>query len=425
MDKQPGNSEFDAIVVGSGPGGATVARELSRRGKRVLILERGGNAPLNESLMTAASILNVVSVGDNLAFARAFTTGGTTAFYFAAADPPPLDIFLSLGIDLSKELDDARKELPLTVLPDGILGARTLRLRESAMELGYAWSKSTMLVDLSKCGSGYTYEAKWNARRYVHEAVANGAMLINQARVVKVLVENDRAIGVEYKLHRTKKAFEVRRAYGTKIILAAGGATSPLILRDSGIRNVLNRGFYCHPNFAMVGTIFGLRAGGNFGASMGAVMEGDIGVGDGNFAPAVYRMVMLDRRKYIRALFPSLHVLVGVMVKEGLGGGLQENGRYYKQLTDEDRRKLAKGGDVARQIIQHAGGKHIIQLPVTAGGIGGTIRVREHLDESLQTEYANLHVCDASVIPESAKVTPTLTLICLGKYLANRLAPAL
>ena len=38
---------FDAIVVGSGPGGAAVARELSRRGWKVLILERGGKAPVS------------------------------------------------------------------------------------------------------------------------------------------------------------------------------------------------------------------------------------------------------------------------------------------------------------------------------------------------------------------------------------------
>ncbi len=29
------------VVVGSGPGGATVARELARRGREVLVLEKG------------------------------------------------------------------------------------------------------------------------------------------------------------------------------------------------------------------------------------------------------------------------------------------------------------------------------------------------------------------------------------------------
>ena len=35
------NTSFDAIVVGSGPGGAAVTHELSKHGKRVLVLEKG------------------------------------------------------------------------------------------------------------------------------------------------------------------------------------------------------------------------------------------------------------------------------------------------------------------------------------------------------------------------------------------------
>ena len=35
------NLSAEVIVVGSGPGGATVARELSKQGKDVLLLERG------------------------------------------------------------------------------------------------------------------------------------------------------------------------------------------------------------------------------------------------------------------------------------------------------------------------------------------------------------------------------------------------
>ena len=45
------NQLLDAIVVGSGPGGATVAKELSQRNKKVLILEWGDNAPLTGSLL--------------------------------------------------------------------------------------------------------------------------------------------------------------------------------------------------------------------------------------------------------------------------------------------------------------------------------------------------------------------------------------
>src|SRR5437867_3409479 len=181
LDRQPGNTEFDAIVVGSGPGGATVARELRKRGKRVLILERGGNAPLKNGLLATVSILNAVSVGDNLVMGRALTTGGTTAVYLAATTRPRLDIFLSLGIDLSRELEDTEKELPLATLPDALLRPQSLRLRESAIALGYKSYTSRMLVDQSKCNSGYAYEAKWTARNYVQEAVENGSILVNRA----------------------------------------------------------------------------------------------------------------------------------------------------------------------------------------------------------------------------------------------------
>jgi choline dehydrogenase-like flavoprotein len=421
LDKQVNGKEFDAIVVGSGPGGATVARELSKRKKRVLILERGGDAPLKEGSLATGSILNTVPVGENLATARAFTTGGTTAVYFAVADLPPLETFLSLGIDISGELEEAKQELPLGVLPDELFGAQAIRVRDSALELGYVWKKKLMLVDLSKCAPGYSHEAKWNARRYALDAVAAGATLINRATVLKVLVEKKQAVGVQYKIQRGKKDFEIRQAFGAKIILSAGAIASPIILRDSGMKNVGNSGFYCLPSFGVFGVVPGLKAGENFAGSMGGQLQDGIGLGDANPARASYRMLMLIRRRFVRAFFHSKSIGVVVGVQDKLGGGLQEGGRYYKQLTKEDMGRLAKGEHMARQIIQNAGGKHIFKSPISAAHVGGVIRIKEHLDESLQTEYSNLHVCDGSVIPESLGASPALTLICLGKYLANRL----
>jgi choline dehydrogenase-like flavoprotein len=414
--------EYDVIVVGSGPGGATVARELAKCGRRVLILERGSGAPLKETILSTASIVNVLPVGPGLATARAFTTGGTTSIYFAVADSPPLAVYKSLGVDLDEALAEVKGDVPLSELPDQLVGARALRLRESAAELGYDWRKNSMLVDLSQCASGYTYAAKWKARAFVEEAVAHGAVVVNGARVLKVLVEGGKAYGVEYRmLGRGRNAAEAQRVTAATVILCAGGASSPVILRESGMRGVVNRGFYCNPNFGVVGAVTGLRLGGNFGASMGTVVDGDIGIGDGNFASAVYRMVMLNRRRFVRAFLPSFHMVIGVMVKERLGGGLGENGRYHKELTSEDRAKLAKGEDVARRILRRAGARGLFKLPVTAGGVAGTLRIGGLVDRHLQTEYENLYVCDASVIPDDANTNPTLTLLCLGKYLAKHL----
>jgi hypothetical protein len=417
------NNEFDAIVVGSGPGGATVARDLSRNGKRVLILERGGNAPLKDGLFSAAKVLNTVRVSDNLSMGRAFTTGGTTSVYLAVADPPPLETYASLGIDLSGAYEEAKRDLPLAVMPDELLRPHSLRIRESATALGYPWWQGMMLVDQKKCASGYNYDAKWTARTFVDDARANGATLINRARVTKVLVENGRAVGVEYQVPKSKKETESRRAYAAKTILAAGGAATPILLRNSGIRNVADKGFYCHPNFMVFGTIAGLKGGDGYGGTEGTVIDDVIHVGDGNFARTIYRMIMLGSGKWVRALLHKNTIGVGVMVTESIGGGLQDDNRYYKQLTKDDHAKLSKGENAARRILERAGAKNLFRTDLSAAHLGGAVRITEHVDTNFETEYRDLHVCDGSIIPETGYgvQTPTLTLVCLGKYLVRQL----
>lgn len=45
------SQSFDVIVIGSGPGGASVATELSRQGKKVLILEWGSGAVIKGNML--------------------------------------------------------------------------------------------------------------------------------------------------------------------------------------------------------------------------------------------------------------------------------------------------------------------------------------------------------------------------------------
>jgi hypothetical protein len=421
LSKQPGNDEFDAIVIGSGPGGATVARELSKRGQKVLILERGGNEPLRDGLFGVASILRGVSVGTNLLMARALTTGGSTAVYLGTADRPRVELFQSLGIDISKELEEAESELPLATLPDAMLRPPSLKLRESGIALGYELYTSRMLVDQSVCNSGYAYHAKWTARSYVEDAVGNGATLLNGATALRVLTDQDRAIGVEYALKKTKRQIETRRAFGAKVVVAAGCAPTPILLRKSGIRSVADRGFAIHPGFAVFGTISGLKGTEGFGASYAFFVDDDIYIGDGNFDRTAHRLLMLGARKWSRVFRYASTIAAGVIAIDSLGGELREDGRYYKDLTPEDKAKLAKGETVARELLRHAGARNLCVTSVNASTIAGTLRIQDHVDTNLQTEIRDLYVCDGSLMPREA-ITPALTLICLGKYLAKHLS---
>jgi choline dehydrogenase-like flavoprotein len=50
------------------------------------------------------------------------------------------------------------------------------------------------------------------------------------------------------------------------------------------------------------------------------------------------------------------------------------------------------------------------------------VRIGEMLDRDLQTEVRGLYVCDASTFPEALARPTVLTILGLGKRLANHLS---
>ncbi len=426
MDSVRDSMEYDVIVVGSGVGGATVARELSLRGRRVLVLERGVDADIRENLFSMARSLATVPVADGLAVAKADVTGGTTTFYFGVADPPPVDTLRGLGVDIASELEETRRELPVATLSDALLGARTARIRDSARALGYDWKKREMLVDEAKAGGRYSADAKWTARAYLREAIARGATLVDRARVLRVLVDGTpgdggRAIGVEYERTTGKDTREIRRAHGAKVVLAAGSAVTPLILRESGLGDFSDSGFYCHPSFVVFGLARREAEIDNFGGAMGVELEEGIMLGDANFCGMLHRALMLGNGKFLRMFQRSRSLGVGVMVRDALGGGIGPDGRFHKTLRPEDKDRMARGEAMAREIVAHAGGGRIFRSQMGAAHLGGVVRIGEHLDADLRAGCDGLYVCDGSIVPPQRMVSPTLTLVCLGKYAAKRL----
>lgn len=427
MNPKHERDEYDAIIVGSGTCGATIANALCQQNKKVLILERGSNAPLSESLFAMASMADEVSLGDgSLSTMRGVVTGGSTGLYFGVVNYPPLDIFRALGIDLAADLDAVKAELPIAPLPDELLTAQTRALRDSATSLGHDWHKNDMLIDLAKCRDGYSYEAKWKARTYVDQALAAGAVLVNRATAQKVLVDGNVAVGVEYRLRKNLFGGELRRAYASKIILCAGETATPKLLRDSGVEGIGDRGFYCNPGYAIYGLVPGLQGTSGFVGGMGCTYEDGIELGDANVPRPLHRPMMLGGMK-LRHLFSFPQSIgIGVKVKDGLAGKLKDDGRFHKAFGRDEQLRLDKGKQEAIRVLRKAGAAHIVDFGLTAAGrVGGLVRIQQHVDANLETSFRNLHVCDGSVIPDDMRGTPTVTLVCLAKYLTRRLLPAL
>lgn len=424
----PGKA-FDAIIVGSGPGGATVARELSRNGKNVLILEWGDNDPVNgtfRQLVPRALIpgKGLFITSQFLQMIRGITTGGSSLLYCATAFDPPEDILTRHGVDISDEVSELKNDIPVSPLSDDLVSPAGKMFMQSALELGYDCRKINKFIyqqkcrpDCPLCSYGCPYGAKWNARHFVDEALENGAEMVNRAKVSRVVVENRKAIGVEYKQHRLKK-----HAFAETIVIAAGGIGSPLILRQSGIQHV-GRDFFFDPLKLVYGTVPDVQGARGIPMSTGIHFEDDgIVMTDMNFPQLLKILFDLEVFGVVKA-FSFKHVLpIMVKIRDDLGGYITNRGGIKKHVTKKDKKVLQKGTAHARKILKNAGASTIYESRLIAAHPGGTVKIGEAVDENLKTEFDNLYVCDCSVIPEAWGVPPTLTLVSLGKRLAGHLA---
>ena len=423
---------FDAIVVGTGPGGASVARELAMHGAKVAMLEQGSAEPLRGSLGQMAGMAAVPGKGaflhrDASLLVRAITLGGTSTINFATAAPPPAAMFAAHGIDLAPALAELRAELPMAPLPDNLVGPMAARIMAAARELGLPWAKLDKLIRSQACRSGCwrcvtgcPYGAKWTARDFVDEALRRGAVLRTGANVQRVLVENGRAIGVEALIDGATQLL-----YAERVVLAAGGIGSPRLLRASRLL-AQPAAFFSDPVVAVMGSVDDLGEDAIGGAEVpmaaGASWHADgIALADLTLPQAMYQAFALQAGRVDRLLAHRRTLSIMVKIRDGIGGRIGP--RWVdKTLQPADREKFDKGIAIARSILERAGAHHIFASHHFAAHPGGSLRIGEQVDAGLATPTPGLYVCDASVIPEPWGLPPTLTLLALGKRLGKALS---
>jgi len=430
---QEKSSEYDAIVVGSGPGGSTVARELSRAGKKVLILERGKDDQKLGSYRTALRVLDMGCSKEGLPMLRASTTGGASVFYSASVAEPPPWLAPKYGIDLSPWLDEIRKETWAAVLPENLIGAASLRVMETANGLGYDWEPNAKFLDQKKfingrcCGAnehlGCKCGAKWTAREYLKDAVAAGTTLLIETECEEVIVENGKAVGVRAKTGGGQS----REFRAPLVILSAGGLSTPLLLQRAGIDKA-GEGCFMDPTVIVYGeaAFEGTWADPPVSVVSWEFYESD-GIRLGTIIEPRLNVALNFLKKSPGKLGMALNYkrLVGVLVKvkDDLSGRVYPDGSVSKQLNENDHGRLNKGIKIGTEILRALDipANKIITGEIKGAHPSGTCRIEHILSKDLETEIKNLYACDASVFPEALDRPTVMTIIGFGKRLAHHL----
>lgn len=429
----------DVIVIGSGPGGSTIARELSRGGRSVLVLERGADYRQKIYYGTYLGAL-IYSERRSFLFTREglniivpIMVGGATSMYCGCAAPPPPWLKQKYAIDIEEEITEASAELDVKPLPAELRGTASTRIAEAAAALGYDWYAQPKFMDPGrslklnkefKCHAttmlGCRCGAKWNAAEWSDEAVNTGARLVTHARVDRILVEDGHTVGVSGRIRG--RPF---KAESETVVVSAGGIGSPRILQNSGFMQAGDR-------MAMDTTVmvygFTNQPGTGQEPPMTWSWENDR---DGYMLSTLTDPWLLYPLIAIRkGLGPALRWLqwkkmLGVMIKlkDDLSGGVFSDGSISKPLTAGDEERLNSAFGVCRKILLEAGARQssIFMTPLRGTHPSATVRIDDMLSTDLQTETNGLYVCDASVFPESLDRPTVLTIIGLGKRLARHL----
>ena len=423
----PNDLTCDTIVVGSGPGGASVAKGLAEQGQKVAIVEMGDNQPLQGSFLQMAKMAAIPGRGafvhkDLSLVMRAITTGGSSVINFATAMPPPFERFQALGINLTEAYQLVQQQLPLAPLPDQLIGPMAQRIMDSALDLGLNWQKLDKFIkpeicrsQCHRCAYGCPHNAKWSARMWIDEAQSNGALLMDQAKVERVLHKDGKAIGIEYRQHGLQK-----KLYAKNVVLAAGGIGSPRILAQSGFDNV-SKNYFVDPVIAVMGSVKKITGGNEIPMSAGLhLAEQGITLSDLTLPRPLYQTFSLQAGRVHRLLSHEKALTVMVKIADQSGGKI---GPHWinKSLSEQDKNRLAVGYEMAHGILENSGAKGIFKTHHFAAHPGGSVGIDKNVDSNLQTDIKGLYVCDASILPSPWGIAPSLTLLCLGARLALHL----
>jgi choline dehydrogenase-like flavoprotein len=268
------DGEADFVVVGSGAGGGAAARVLARSGARVIVLEEGPLVPTGMlgPLLSPSMATLFRNQGKQAAFGRAATpilqgrcVGGTTFVNSAIVWRIPGKMLAAWRDQLGVAWDEAALDRASAIIEDEMsvrpvvegvtAGRQDTLLRDGARAAGvesrFIHRYESNCRGSARCLHGCPNDAKQStAINYLRRAIADGATVASNARVERVLLDGNRAVGV--RVRASGRAIDVRARRA--VVVAASAVQSPNLLRRSGIRGrAVGERFMAHPGTTVMG----------------------------------------------------------------------------------------------------------------------------------------------------------------------------
>ncbi len=284
-DKGTLELETDVVIVGSGAGGAVVARTLAEAGQRVLVLEEGPYIPAlahgalrpSESLRHAwrgGGLTVAFGLGDspaiNVTMGR--VVGGSSVLAGGVCFRIPGHILRrwrdERGLHefterlLEPYYEEVERNIHVEEVPSHLRSRSTVLSDEGCIRCGFASKPMRRNTDgcngCGRCNFGCPEAAKMSVDiSYLPQAAAHGAVIWSDCLVDRVIMSGDRAIGVAGRLLNGPhgRPGDELRVRAKRVVLAAGSAHTPLLMKRSGLAGVsdqVGKNLTLHPAFRLM-----------------------------------------------------------------------------------------------------------------------------------------------------------------------------
>ncbi len=267
----------DVLIVGSGPGGGTLAWKLAQSGLSVTVVEAGSWVKTFEKDFgkTIASHFwdgGMRAVRGNVTFPtlQARALGGGSVFNSAICMRPTASALARWRADhgladyteeaLAPHFDAVEAFFDIHPVADEVMGRRNELFRDACNTLGWSVEKVRRnergCVGSAECILGCRNEAKLSLdRRGIKEFVEAGGRVLTHLQVDQLLIEKGVAKGiVGHVVDGRATPLHHARIHAKVVVVAAGAINTPAILRRSGLRDrSVGDNLRFHPSGYLVG----------------------------------------------------------------------------------------------------------------------------------------------------------------------------